>query len=500
MRRTFAYLTLTLCGSIALGVACDDGSPSNTTKDMAMTGQPDMTVAAVAPNATSLSVVRGTTAGGTTVTIMGSNFKMGATVTFGGKAATGVTVAADGNSITATTPANLGMAGDVDVVVDNVNGTAVSTLAKGFRYFLGTVSFMAPGATATIAGLGNSGPRSLATLDLTGQGNQSIVTANGGQNNISVIANTSVPPALSFAAAATVPVGQNGAFSAAVGDMNADGTNDVVVANQTSNSLTAVIRVGLNATPNTIATAVGTFSGPRFVGITDFDGDKNQDIVVSNGNSTVSIVRGSSNGTTYTAVTGSPFNVGFDAYGIAVGDFDGDMRPDVAVGNVTAASNTIRVILNKAAGFAQQTPVTITGATQPNAIAVGDFDGDKKQDLAVANRGSNNVAILKGDGNGGFTLMGSLIAVGMGPEAITAADLNLDGFVDLVVPNLTSNTLHFLTGKGDGTFNTPVSVTLAATSSPNAVAVADFNRDGKPDIAVTRFATGGVDVLLSNGM
>ncbi|MFO0580305.1 MAG: FG-GAP-like repeat-containing protein [Polyangia bacterium] len=499
MRRTLTSWTLALCGgALALGVACDSNPPSNNTVDMAAP-QPDMTMAVLAPNVSSISVTKGSTAGGTVVTITGTNFKPGATVTFGGKMATGVTVSADGTTITATTPASLGTPGDVDVTVSNNNGTIAATVTKGFRYFLGTVSFMPPGNTATITGLGTGGPRSLATLDLTGQGSISLISANGGQNNISVLANTSVPPALTFAAPVNIALGQNGAISAAVGDMNADGTADVVVANQTSNTLSAVIRSGTMATPNTIATAVGSFSGPRFVALADFDGDKNQDIAVSNANNTVSIVRGSANGTTYTAVTGSPFNVGFDAYGIAVGDFDGDMRPDVVVGNVTAASNTIRVILNKAAGFAMQTPITITGASQPNAIAVADFDGDKKLDLAVANRGGN-VAILKGDGAGGFALQGALLAVGTGPEVIFAADLNLDGFTDLVVPSFTSSNLHFITGKGDGTFNAPVMITLATGSQPNGVTVADFNRDGKPDIAVTRYATGGIDILLGTGM
>lgn len=98
------------------------------------------------------------------------------------------------------------------------------------------------------------------------------------------------------------------------------------------------------------------------------------------------------------------------------------------------------------------------------------------------------------------TLQGALLTVGTGPEAIFAADLNLDGFTDLVVPSFTSSNLHFITGKGDGTFNAPVMVTLATGSQPNGVNVADFNRDGKPDIAVTRYATGGVDILLGTGM
>jgi hypothetical protein len=505
MRRTFVYLTLALCsGGLAITLAdgCDNSPPSNTTMDMStQQPQPDMTVIAPAPSVTSLSVVKGPTTGGTMVTLTGTNFVQGATVTFGGKAATAVTVSADGLTITATTPPSAGMPGDVDVVVNNNNGTPSATLIKGFRYFLGTTSFMAPGANPTVMGLGNLGPRSLSTLDLTGQGSASLVTANGNGNNISVIANIGTPPALMFATPVPVPTGQNYAFSAATADLTGDGQTDVIVANQMSNSLTAVIRQGQNATPNTIATAVGTFSGPRFVAAADFDLDNKQDVVVTNGNSTISLIKNSGNGTTFTSFAGAPVTIGggFDAYGVAVGDFDGDMRPDVAIGNNAAASNTIRILLNKAAGFQLQNATPIPGAVQPNAIAAADFDGDRKIDLAVANRGSSNVGILKGDGAGAFTLMGTLTAVGTGPEAIAVGDLNLDGFIDIVVPSFTSNDLHYLLGKGNGTFDTPVRIALTAASGPNAVSIADFNKDGRPDIAVTRFNTGGVDVLLGTG-
>ena len=208
MRRTLAFVTFSLLGSIALGVACDTNPlTTSLTPDMTIAPQPDLTMPGLAPNVTSLSVPKGSTAGGTLVTINGANFTAGATVTFGGKLATGVTVSLDGSMITVTTPANLGMPGAVDVVVSNNNGAAPATLTRGFLYFLNTTSFTTPGSNATIMGLGYRGPRSLATLDLTGQGNLSLVTANGNQKNLSILANmTILSTALSFAAPVAIPL------------------------------------------------------------------------------------------------------------------------------------------------------------------------------------------------------------------------------------------------------------------------------------------------------
>ena len=79
-------------------------------------------------------------------------------------------------------------------------------------------------------------------------------------------------------------------------------------------------------------------------------------------------------------------------------------------------------------------PQTSALATNPFSVAVGDFNGDGKQDLAVANDGSDNVSILLGDGAGNFSAPTNF-AVGDGPVSVAVGDFNGDGKQDLAVAN-----------------------------------------------------------------
>ena len=499
-------------GVVALAFACDNTTPTPTpTPDLAT--PPDMTMLPdlmpLAPTATMIAPVRGPAAGGTAITITGTNFKTGASVTVGGVAATQVVVTP--TSITAMTGASTTF-GAVDVVVDNKDGSPVATIAKGFRYFIANPAFTA--ANANTAAMSVNGPRSLSNIMLAAQGFPSLVSAMGTGNvagvamqGVNVIPNTTAAPvgtAPTFAATQGIPTGGTNVINTAVGDMNGDGQADVVATNAGNNTVTVIHRNGVMApTVTVIPMATGTFNQPVFVTIGDFDMDgKVNDIAVTNfGTSTVSILKNNGN-LTYSAMAGSPFNMttgaaGYAPYGIDSGDFDGDGRPDVVVGNV--GNNTfLRVILNKAGGWAVQAPITAVPAAQPNIVRVGDFDGDTKLDfIAVSRQAAGQVAFYKGDGVGGFTKPNANIAVGTNPEAAAVGDINRDGFLDLVVPNFGSTNMHWMTGKGDGTFNPPVMINSAVQT--NGVAIGDYNGDGKPDIAITGYNTGNVIIYRGSG-
>jgi uncharacterized repeat protein (TIGR01451 family) len=144
--------------------------------------------------------------------------------------------------------------------------------------------------------------------------------------------------------------------------------------------------------------------------------------------------------------------------------------------------------------------------TSPSAIVIGDFNGDGKPDLAVANSGSNNVSILLGNGDGTFQPAVDY-AAGNSPSAIFVGDFNGDGKLDLAVfqagnsQNSAAGSVSILLGNGDGTFQAPK--TTALTASATAMAVADFNLDKKSDLAVTTqnltFGLVEVEVFLSKG-
>ena len=181
---------------------------------------------------------------------------------------------------------------------------------------------------------------------------------------------------------------------------------------------------------------------------------------------------------------------------VAVGDFNGDGRPDIAVTPFGTSGTVLDVALGNGDGTFQA-PVSYTVGTNPEVMVVGDFNGDGKPDIAVVNNSSNTVSILLGNGDATFQAAVSY-PVGSNPESISLGDFNGDGLPDLAVANLTSNNVSVLLGNGNGTFQ-PAS-TYAAGSAPDAIAVADFNGDGRSDLAVTDSPNyGGLSILPGSG-
>jgi uncharacterized repeat protein (TIGR01451 family) len=187
------------------------------------------------------------------------------------------------------------------------------------------------------------------------------------------------------------------------------------------------------------------------------------------------------------------YAVGTSPAAIAVGDFNGDGKVDIAVANT--GSSDVSILLGNSDGTFQPA-VNFSAGNNPSAIAVGDFNGDGKLDLAVLQPGANGVAgsvgILLGNGDGSFqapkTLSLSVTALFM-----AVADFNLDKKSDLAVGD--SAGLNVFIGNGDGTFQPPKQTALF--SNGIGIVTTDFNGDAKPDVAVvTNF---GIQILLGNG-
>ena len=196
---------------------------------------------------------------------------------------------------------------------------------------------------------------------------------------------------------------------------------------------------------------------------------------------------------------------------VATGDFNGDGKLDVV--NIDSGSD-LNVMLGNGDGTFQ-TPISLNIAASnffPDAIAVGDVNGDHLLDVAVwarnATTGNMQVNIYVGNGAGSFTAGGVFSAANSnifapGPNSVVASDVNGDGKLDLVALTQYNGVFIFI-GNGDGTFQTPVAYATGCTPSVGAcggLAVGDLNGDGKPDLALQANETtgGGISILLNNG-
>ena len=307
----------------------------------------------------------------------------------------------------------------------------------------------------------------------------------------------SFEPALTFNVGASPQV-------VAVGDFNGDGRQDLAVANSGSNTVSVLLGNGDGTFQPAQDFPVGR--GPTSVAVGDFNRDGILDLVTTNlgsfavPNNTVSVLLGNGNGTFQLA---RDFLVGSNPNFIAVGDFNGDGLQDLAVANFGSNApdaTTVSVLLGNGDGTFQVAG-TFNAQRGPLWVAVGDFNGDGRQDLAVTIFGDGTAAtvlVLLGNGDGTFRAPLSF-GVGRGPVSSSVGDFNGDGIQDLAVSNWDANTgtiVSVLLGNGDGTFQAAQNV--VAGRGVLFAAVADLNGDGRLDLATANYAAGTVSVLINN--
>jgi hypothetical protein len=236
-----------------------------------------------------------------------------------------------------------------------------------------------------------------------------------------------------------------------------------------------------------------TPAGPSGIITTSLRNNNISDIITANnGAGTISVFLGNGDGT-FAARSDIP--VGNGPIALVSADFNGDEKPDLAV--VNATDQTVSILLGNGDGTFTNGPVLTTGRG-PVSIVTADFNSDTHPDLAVVNSTDDSVSIFLGDGTGNFTPAPTpLIITGENPQGITTADFNSDGKPDLAVTNQSGNTVSIFLGRGDGTFTTGTN--FSTGNEPTGICTADFNADGRPDLAITNQTDNTVSVLLGNG-
>jgi hypothetical protein len=287
---------------------------------------------------------------------------------------------------------------------------------------------------------------------------------------------------------------------AAAASFRHNGILDLVVGDTLSNDVYVMLGNGDGTFQPSVA--YPTTGRPNEVSTGDFTGDGKIDIMALTGVgcNCVEVLPGNGDGTFGAAVvTPVPYNIG--GFGMASGDFDGDGKLDVAVSGFFGSANQVDILLGNGDGSFRADgfyPVSLA----PLSIVTGRFNGDKKIDLAVGNLEGIGISVLLGNGNGTFQ---QAVDYNTEPPAwVAVGDLNGEGKQDLVTAssgsssNFDVSTVTVLTGNGDGTFQPGVA--YPAGVFLNYVAIGDFNGDHKPDLVAVDGTGDAVITLLNTGV
>jgi Bacterial type II and III secretion system protein/FG-GAP-like repeat len=355
----------------------------------------------------------------------------------------------------------------------------------------------------TVSYATGTSPTFVATGSLRNNSTNDLIVSNFTDNTISVLLGATDG---AFGTQKTFPTG-TGPVWIATGSFRAASSNqaiDLAVANQTANTVSILLGNG----DGTFAAKTDLAAGraPSSViakNLHDLNGKGNLDLIVANHDeNTIFLYEGNGDGTFQKPTTIQLPN-GFGPSCVTAADFNGDGHLDLVVTNEGNAS--VSVFLGNGDGtFGARTDYA-TG-NSPVWVTTGDFNGDTVLDLAVANKADNTVSVLFGNvktnsagassvGNGTFGFQ-TIYPAGSSPSSIAVADYNIDGLPDLAVAAAGDNAVSVLLNLGSGTFGP--NFELPVETNPVSIITADFNGDSRPDVAIANNGSNTVSVILNS--
>ena len=349
------------------------------------------------------------------------------------------------------------------------------------------------------------GPVSMVTADFRTIGSNDLAVLNQIDNSISILLNQGQGAATQFAAATGSPISLGAARSSAppvpaqlaAGSLNSnvDALPDLLVTDPVANTVTVLLQNSTADGQFTIqAKPLATGKEPSAIAVGSFDQNVNGNLgfVVTNfSDNTYSVFNGNGDGT-FTEVTGSPFALPAGATGpiaIAVGDFNQDGKPDLAILNQT--SQTVTVLQGVGNGTFNVFPNSsaLPVGNVPVSIASGTLTGSTGPALAIVNQKDQTVTVYFGNGDGTFvTAPQSPLATDRTPTQVTIADLAGQSLGGLAITNTGAGTVSIYADLGSGLFT--LALEPSAGTSPYAILAGDFTSGQFPDIAVTNNLSG----------
>lgn len=349
------------------------------------------------------------------------------------------------------------------------------------------VSFSKPITTPTAMQY----PSSLAAGDLNGDGFPDLVTVTTTGGNFPYIVYAFGKGNGHFGTWHYGPASNDPAF-VLLADATGNGKLDALTNDGSGTDIMIALGNGKGGFPHW--EQVGNTESPAYMAVADLNGDGVPDIVGTANGRGAMVMLGKGR-----KQFGDPVfysSGGDEPWGIAVGDMNNDGIPDLVVANYGYPNDPLAVLLGKGHGKFQN-PVTYDAGYRPSIVALGDFNSDGNLDVAVVN--SYGLDVLLGNGDGTLSRAKFYSTGAYLPTWVVVADFNGDGILDLGVSNISNtgpDSVAVLLGNGDGTFRKPRQFSIGVGTSPNQLVVADFNHDGRPDVATVN-GNSTVSVLLN---